>query len=295
MGRFRKTPLPAVGEAFAVAIGGGRFAVCRVVAVNETGDMFLVANADWFGTQVPDAKDSSLRSILRLTHHKWSGQPCAVWVRGAPPVDFVPLGSMQPLAGEDAIDAPGHSSWGYLSDMPWRQWLWDHPEETPLPPPPPKGQFILHRFNGDEVYRLESAVILACETTQSVVLWFEAKADPRNAQRCEDTAQDGMSPNAEVAIDLPDLNADELVGREFNIPGTRTDEEDSCRSLLSYFEHESLRDNCIKVLSREGDRFWLRWTARVRDVNFGDDDTPQTQVEIEGEFVFKNIQRWTGA
>jgi hypothetical protein len=128
-----------------------------------------------------------------------------------------------------------------------------------------------------------------------VTLWFEAKADPANAQRCEDTAEMGMSPNAEVGIDLADLDADELVGREFVIPGTKSDDEDSCMSLLYYCEHEALRDNRIKVVSRDGDRFRLRWTGVVRDVNYYDGSKPPTQVEIEGEFVFKDSGKWTRA
>jgi hypothetical protein len=161
--------------------------------------------------------------------------------------------------------------------------------------PAPAGRFILHRFNGDEVYNFKSAVMWAYETEQGVTLWFEVKADPDNAQRCEDTAEMAVSPNAEVGIDLPDLNAEELVGREFVIPGTRSDDEDSCKSLLYYYEHEALRDNRVKVVSRDGDRFWLRWTAVVQDVNYYDGSKPPTQVEIEGEFVFKDISKWAGA
>ena len=87
----------------------------------------------------------------------------------------------------------------------------------------------------------------------------------------------------------------ELVGREFVVPGTMSDDEDSCMSLLYYCEHEALRDNRIKVVSRDGDRFWLRWTAVVRDVNYYDGSKPPTQVEIEGEFVFKDISKWVRA
>ena len=66
-------------------------------------------------------------------------------------------------------------------------------------------------------------------------------------------------------------------------------------SLLYYCEHESLRHNRIRVVSRDGDRFRLRWTATVRDVNYYDGSKPPTQVEIEGEFVFKDIGEWAEA
>jgi hypothetical protein len=79
------------------------------------------------------------------------------------------------------------------------------------------------------------------------------------------------------------------------VPGAKSDEEDSSMSLLYYCEHEALRDNRIKVVSRDGDRFRLRWTARARDVNYYDGTKPPTQVEIEGEFVFKDIGKWAQA
>jgi hypothetical protein len=158
---------------------------------------------------------------------------------------------------------------------------------------PPESRFILHRFNGDEVYRFESAVLWAYATKTGVTLWFEVSTEADAVKRCEDTADLGMSPNAEVGIDLPELDADQLVGRQFVLPGTKTDREDSCRSLLYYCEHQPLRDNNIAVVSRNGDRFWLRWTAVTGDVNYYDGSKPATQVEIEGEFVFKDIGKWS--
>jgi hypothetical protein len=49
------------------------------------------------------------------------------------------------------------------------------------------------------------------------------------------------------------------------------------------------------VVSRAGDRFRVRWTAVTQDVNYYDGSKPQTQVEIEGEFLFKNIGKWSRA
>src|SRR5262249_11245395 len=148
----------------------------------------------------------------------------------------IPIGNIPPEPEPDPIPShpipPGTGGWVFFRIQPQAQWLWDHPADVSPPPPPPEGRFLLHRFNGDEVYRFESAVLWAHETEQGVTLWFEVKADPENAQRCEDTAEMGMSPNAEVGIGLPDLDADELVGREFVIPGTKSDDEDSCMSLL---------------------------------------------------------------
>jgi hypothetical protein len=157
---------------------------------------------------------------------------------------------------------------------------------------PSESRFILHRSNGDEVYRFGSAVMWAYIKEPGVTLWFEVSADSEALQRCEDTVEMRMTPNAEVGIDLPELNANQLVGQLFTIPGTTSDNEDSCMSLLYYFEHEPLRDNKIEVVSRSGDRFWLRWTAVTQDVNYYDGSKPPTRVEIEGEFLFKDIGKW---
>jgi len=151
------------------------------------------------------------------------------------------------------------------------------------------GRFVLHRFNGDEVYRIASAVIHVCATEGSeapVTLWFEVAADADGARRCEDTEPLGMAPTAEVGIELPGVDMDALVGREFVVPGVRSDDEDSCMSLLYYCEHQPLCDNRITVVSRDGDRFRLRWTARTQDVNYYDGSKPPTRVEIEGDFLY---------
>jgi len=289
-----KKPAPVVGDAFAVPLEGGRFAACRVLAVDEHTNLLLVANADWIGRQTPSPEDPALHSILRLTHHSWCGQPSTAWVSGAPPADFINIGNIPPETGEETIADPGTGAWVFFRIQPQEQWYWDHPEDTPPSPPSPDGQFILHRFNGDEVYAFESAVMLAYETGQGVTLWFEVKGDPENAQRCEDTSEMGVSPNAEVGIDLPKLDVDKLAGREFSIPGSPSGDDDPCMSILYYCEHAPLWDNRITVVSRVGDWFRLRWTAVTEDVNYYDGSKPPTRVEIEGEFLFKDIDRCVG-
>lgn len=156
----------------------------------------------------------------------------------------------------------------------------------------PADRFVLHRFNGDEVYRLKSAVMFGLATDSGVTLWFEAKADRVGAVWCEDTAEIGTSPNAEVGITLPELNPDQLVGQELVFPGTKSDAEDSCMSLLYYCEHQPLRENRITIVSRDGDRFRVHWTAVTQDVNYYDGSKPLTRVEIEGEFLFRNVEKW---
>jgi hypothetical protein len=164
--------------------------------------------------------------------------------------------------------------------------------KTQPTPPAPSNRLVLHRFNGDEIYPIKSAEMFAIATPTGATLWFEVSADRNAVKRCEDTAEMRRAPSAEVAVDLSELDADDLVGRSFSIPGTKTDDEDSCRSLFYYCEHEPLRKNKITVVSQEGDRFWLKWTAVTKDVNYYDGSKPPTKVEIEGAFLFKDLGKW---
>ena len=195
---------------------------------------------------MPGTRRSTFFSVLQLHAPRLArAARDEAWVGGVPPSTVHP-DRAHPAGARRGCD-PGarHGRVAILPHPAARAVAVGPPERTPPPPPPPPPEehFILHRFNGDEVYRFESAVRSAYETEHGVTLWFEVKADPEDARRCEDTAEMGMAPDAEVGIDLPDLDADELVGREFVIPGTQSDDEDSCMSLLYYCEHEALRRN----------------------------------------------------
>lgn len=48
----KKKSTVAPGDSFAVPLEGGRYAVCRVLKINDN-DLVLIANADWIGTEVP--------------------------------------------------------------------------------------------------------------------------------------------------------------------------------------------------------------------------------------------------
>jgi hypothetical protein len=165
------------------------------------------------------------------------------------------------------------------------------PANLPGVAPAPEGQLILHRHNGDEVYRLKSAVMHAFSTKEGVTLCFEARADRKGAQRGADTAEFPRDPKAEVEIDLSELKIAQLVGRTFSLPGTKNDDEDSATSLFYYYDHQPLRANQIAVVSRKGDHFRVRWTAVTPDVSDG--SKPQTVVEIEGDFLFQDIGKWS--
>jgi hypothetical protein len=149
-----------------------------------------------------------------------------------------------------------------------------------------ESRFVLHRFNGDEVYRFNFAIIHQFATADGVTLVFEVRGDRNAIARCEDTADAGMAPKAEVDVALRKFDPADLVGKKFSVPGTKTDEEDSAHSLFYYFEHEPLRKNKITVISKSGNLYWVRWTAVTKDVNYYDGSKPLAKIEIEGEFEF---------
>lgn len=179
--------------------------------------------------------------------------------------------------------------WEFVRIQSQLQWNCDNPDLIE-PPPKPVGRIILHRFNGDEIYEFESAEIFAFNNNfGEVTLWFEVTAHQNAIQRCEDTAEMDTSPQVSVAFELPELELHQLVGQEFQNPGP---EDGDDQPSIYYHEHMPLVNNRIHVLAKTGNRFRVRWTGTTTDVNTLDESLPQTQVEIEGEFVFTNSQDW---
>lgn len=288
MPKQRKTAPLTPGDTFAVPLDGGRYSACRVVRAHDD-EKYLVVSSEFIGKQAPQADDPSLKTTLRLTHGNWTGNACCAWVQGPPPHFFQLLGNLPLCRGDKKLKSEGIGDWAYFRIHPLLQWQADHPDEAPPPEPNPDGQFILHRFNGDEVYRLKSAVMFAGEFVDKVMLWLEVEADAKGAKRCKDTKSLGVCPQAETGIKLKALDASRLVRRQFLISG---DDDHECQSSIYYCEHEPLRNNRITILSRKGDRFRVRWTGETIDVNYYDGSKPPTQVEIEGDFRFKDYEHW---
>lgn len=157
------------------------------------------------------------------------------------------------------------------------------------------GHFTLHRFNGDEVYGLASAVMWAAEDEGGVTLSFEATAHEEEAERLPDTEERELAPYAEVAVALPSLTPDQLVGQVLVQPESYVEEMGGQVAFLEYAEQAELRESEVRILSRAGDRFHVRWTGVTCDVNHYDGSKPETQVEIEGEFLFQDMDQWVNS
>jgi RNase P/RNase MRP subunit p29 len=155
------------------------------------------------------------------------------------------------------------------------------------------GTFVLHRFNGDEVYQFSDATILAYHDKDNVYLCFEVDTQKESLKSLPDTVELAAHPNAEVTIILDKLIPNELVGTCFSVPSGYDEHLDEWRGRIYYCEHEALDNNHIEILARKGEHVTVRWTGTTIDVNYYDGSKPVTKVEIEGTFVFKDLEEWT--
>lgn len=143
----------------------------------------------------------------------------------------------------------------------------------------------IHRFNGSEQFRIESAICFTVGSSDDLTLWFEIKTSANGAKPCADTKEFPPKPNAELGIRVSDFDINDFVGREFHHAGTTSDDEDSCDSIFCYYEHQPLRDNHVSVLSKsDSGTFRIRWLGPTQDVNHYDGSKPDARIEIECEF-----------
>lgn len=154
------------------------------------------------------------------------------------------------------------------------------------------GKFVLHRFNGDEEYEIQTATILAVYDEDGFRLWFDVKTEGVCRKSLPDTLELRGSPSAKVAVACKRIAPHKLVGSKFLVPfGYDADIEEDVATIY-YLEHEDLDDNEIQVLRQDGDLFHVRWTGTTMDVNYHDGSKPRTSVEIEAGFRFKDMAKW---
>jgi hypothetical protein len=148
----------------------------------------------------------------------------------------------------------------------------------------PVGVLTLHRFNGEEIYNVSEAVIRYFVGEDGVCVDFQVKTDQEPVQTLPDTQELQGWPNGEWQLFMPEFDPDDLVGRVFSIPQGYDEQDEEYRTNFYYVEHEPIDDNQITVLGREGERFRVRLTGAVPDVNYYDGSKPPTRVEVEARF-----------
>lgn len=154
------------------------------------------------------------------------------------------------------------------------------------------GTFVLHRFNGDEIYGVKSATIDVFERDGAIELFLYVNTKVKPVKTLPDTAELHTRPNAEVYITLKKLDVTKLVGRRFSIPESWSDEKGDHVSCIYYGEHNDIDRNVVRFLEQQGDKYLVRWTGTTTDVNYYDGSKPDAKVEIKAWFTFKRLKKW---
>jgi hypothetical protein len=148
------------------------------------------------------------------------------------------------------------------------------------------GTMTLHRFNGDEIYSVESATIEHLRNAEgSFDVTFRAEAGPTPIQTLPDTESLRVQPFAEWTLVLPRVPVLELRPSRTFVIQKGSDEWDDFRTHFYYYEHESMDENEISILERDALRVRARLTGYVTDVNFYDGSKPRTKVDVEADFT----------
>jgi hypothetical protein len=154
------------------------------------------------------------------------------------------------------------------------------------------GTFVLHRFNGDEIYAVKSATLEAFEEDDAIDLFLYVNTKDMSLQTLPDSAELNQRPNAEVYITLKTLVVSKLVGRRFSVPTSWCEEKEDHVSCIYYYEHKDLRKKVVRFLEQQGSKFLIHWTGTTPHVNYYDGSKPETKVEIKAWFTFKGMRKW---
>jgi hypothetical protein len=148
------------------------------------------------------------------------------------------------------------------------------------------GKMTLHRFNGDEIYSVESATIKQHQTENGLfAITFNAKTEWPPIKMLPDTESIGGKPRAEVTIRVAEPAALVLkAGAIFVLPKGYDETTREYHTKFYYGEHEPMDENEIEVLGREGLKVQIAMVGTVTEVNHHDGLKPRTRVVIVADF-----------
>jgi hypothetical protein len=149
----------------------------------------------------------------------------------------------------------------------------------------PVGTFVLSRFNGDEVFNLERAVIHIEKYGNKSCLVIEARTNGSVVKSLPDTVELHAEPNAQIILPVSDSEINNLVGKKFSLPNSYDKKNNNYAATIYYVEHEPIDANEIEFVSRKKDKFSIKWTGLTKDVNYYDGSKPNTSITIEGWFT----------
>jgi hypothetical protein len=143
------------------------------------------------------------------------------------------------------------------------------------------GNLTLHRYNGDEIFEINKAVIQIVKNNGKSWLVIEISSDGTIVKGLPDTVNLGAMPSAQIAIPVEESEIENLVGKKFLLPNAYDEEIADYLSTIYYVEHEPLEGNEIEFISKKKNKFLLKWLGQTKDVNYYDGSKPNTRVEIE--------------
>jgi hypothetical protein len=155
------------------------------------------------------------------------------------------------------------------------------------------GTLILHRFNGDEIYRVCQAIMQAAlDEDGDVALSLYVDTNVKPVQTLPDTEELRQHPNAEVQVTLQKLDVSRLVGRRFSVPTAYSEAKEDHVAGIYYCDHKDLNKNLVRILEQDRNKFLVHWTGTTGDMNYYDGSKPGTKVEIKAWFIFKGMREW---
>ena len=146
------------------------------------------------------------------------------------------------------------------------------------------GTMTLHRFNGDEIFPVEKAIVECFKNEEEVSLTFRADASEKPIKTLPDTETLKAHPFYEVILSSKSFDIHNFVGNRYELASGYDEETDEYLTDFYYCEHEVIDDNTIEVVEQHGDLFKIRMIGSTIDVNYYDGSKPQTKVIVEALF-----------
>jgi hypothetical protein len=144
------------------------------------------------------------------------------------------------------------------------------------------GNFVLDRFNGQEIYNFEKGTITATRNGDRITLWFSVECEGEPVKVLPDTEELETCPSVELTATIADLKM--LDEHQIAVPEGYDENLGEYISSIYYSEHQDLDNNLLNI-RRVGDYvFKVLWTGTTMDVNYYDGSKPDTRIEIDGEF-----------
>ena len=145
----------------------------------------------------------------------------------------------------------------------------------------------LHRFNGDEIYSVQSATIKQNKTENGLfAITFSVETAWPPIKMLSDTESLHGKPKAEITIHVAKPAALILkAGATFSLPKGYDESTRENFTNFYYREHEPMDENEIEVLEREDLKIQISILGTVPDVNHYDGSKPRTKVTIVADFT----------